>query len=319
MFKRILSVIACVFILINMFSICVFADSVIENGVENGKYKYFTLSVPIYDSNGNAVGSKEFAEAYVPDGAHTTNYDELFDASGQLVMKNIAFDNNKEWSCTYAYMIGLINSSTTTSHAIISVEEEMQHLNYFMEQKWVDSSNNYEWRSYLLASQMLGAYCVYSYDTRGADAITDDSRDPRTEVEFYEWFNEMNKRFVSEWFEYYNSKYEETNGTAFYYYPFNANVGYDFIVGERQAKPIGTINILYRKAKYFAYNLHIEGGSYVGTNDSVIDFVFNLISSVRVDLWAAWLPSQVAGTFYTFYSMMLAVLTVLLGLKLVRG
>ena len=314
MLKRILCLFACLVILVGTCTLPAFAATT------DGEHKYIDLYTHYYDKDGNATTTFKYAEVYIPSGAHTLVYDDLFDSSGRIVYRNnIAFDSKNTLSATYGYIIGLINSSTVSSHAIINVEAEVNNLNYFMQQKWDDPTNNYEYRTYLEAAQVLGVFCMYSYDICGLNPITDDARDPDTEIIFYEWFNAMNKKFINDWSNYYNDKYSDTNGTAFFAYTHQANTAYDFVVGERKAKPMGTINVLYRTAEYYSYNLHLDGGSYVGTNDNVIDFVLNTISSIRIDLWAAWMPGQLAGAIIAFFSMIVALLTVMMTIKLVRG
>lgn len=306
--KRVLSIILCVLCLCSVFSISAFAE-------RESNIKSLDLSVWMYDENGNATDSYKFATVYLEHGILTSDYDHAQNNAGQISIRNdLMLQDGTLYSCQYAYLIGLINSSTSSSHAIISVESEINNLNYFMEQKWNDPTNNYAFRTYLLAAQMLGTYCTYSIDFFGYADVPMDARNPETSFYFDKWFADMNKQFVEEWFTYYNEKYSDANGTAFYYCPFQAETWYDFECGERR-----NFILQYSRAVFYAKNLNIKGGLYVGESGDIIDFVLNTISSIRVDLWAAWMPSQILGVIVAWFSSLLALLTLLMTLKLIRG
>lgn len=306
--KRVFSFILCVLCLCSMFSVSAFA----ERGTD---ITHINLSVPLYDADGNETEYYNFGSVYVKHGILLADYEHIKNNAGQISIRNdLMLQDGTLYSCTYAYLLGLINSSTTSSHAIISIESEIQNLNYFMQQKWDDPTNNYAFRTYLQAAQMLGAFCTYSIDFYGYADVPMDARNPATSIYFNKWFADMNKQFIEEWFTYYNEKYAEINGTAFYYCPFQADTYYDFECGERR-----NFILQYNKAVFYAKNLQIKGGLYVGDSGDIIDFVLNTISSIRVDLWAAWMPSQIVGVIVAWFSSLLALLTLLMTLKLIRG
>ena len=319
MFKKIFCMFVCLVVLCSSFVVPSFADE--AQTVQDGEYHYIDLYTHKYDSSGEAGAGFKFADVYVPSGCHTSNVDDLKDASGKIVYSaTISLDANKQLSSTYAYLIGLINSSTVASHAIISVSDEVAILNYFLQEKWDDPTNNYEYRSYIEAAQLMGIFCMYSYDIGYLRPIPEDARDPYTEVVFYDWFDTMSKQFVNDWFDFYNSKFSADHGYAFATYPFKAHTPYHFITGERKSKDFWDINVLYnQEAEYYASNLHIEGGNYVGTTDGAINFVFGILEGLRVDLWASWMPPVIASSVIAFFSSLVSLLVVLMTIKLVRG
>lgn len=259
--------------------------------------------------------SFNFAYVNVVGGVHTLDYDNLYDTSGNIIYRNnIAFDSDTYLSAEYAFLIGLINSCTTSSHAIINVEQEIYNLNYFLESKWADSTNNYEYRSYIDAVRLLGLFCVYSYDWSGYNTLTDDPRDPDTRIEFSPWFNSMNQKFIEEWFSFYNDIYSETNGVASHYYSYKADTLYKFKSGTATWKTSNP-----SKALYYAENLHIEGGTYVGVASSPSDFVLDFLNSLNVAQWASWMPAQFQGVLVSFYVTLISLLVILITLKFVRG
>lgn len=301
MIKRLFAILMIVVVCMCSFVVSAYADD---------EALSVEISTPLYDAEGNVTDYFSFGSVTLPHGVHhDLEYDSIIDASAVITYVNswthVNVSKNNRLDASYTYIIALINSCSTSTQSQISTSFEVETLKKFMYEKGQDPTDNYMWKSYLHGCAYLGAFLLYSPDY--------ELYEPDKYFAFTDWFDNMNRQFLEEWFVYYNDALSDGNGYSWYMYTFNSETFYEFSAGQH-GKPLLEPNTHI----YLAPNLNF-GGVYTTEEYNLVTVLMNLISMIQLPVMFAWLPQTMLSVAVTYLGMAMAVLMTLAVLKIVRG